>query len=208
MADPSRTIAYLRVSTARQDAGNQRLALLDFARKENIRIDDFIEISSSSRAPARERKLERLLGAVAAGDLVLVSELSRLGRSIGQIIALLDTLAKRSVRFCAVKENIRIDGAQDMPTKVMITLFALFAEIERDLVSERTKEGLAKARASGKLLGRPKGSLGRSKLDGRESEIKNYLTKGASKTSVARIVECSPHTLIRFIRSRNLMQGN
>ena len=90
---------------------------------------------------------------------------------------------------------------QDLQTKVMIALFVLFAEIERDLISERTKEGLAKARASGKLLGRPKGSLGQSKLDGREAEIKNYLMKGASKTSVAWIVECSPHTLDRFISS-------
>ena len=85
MENSSRTIAYLHVSTGRQDTGNQRLALLEFARKENIRIDDFIELSASSRAPARERKLERLLGAVAPGDLVLVSELSRLGRSIGQV---------------------------------------------------------------------------------------------------------------------------
>ena len=172
MADSSRTIAYLRVSIGRQDTGNQRLALLEFARQENIRLDDFIELSASSRVPPRERKLERLLGAVAPGDLVLVSELSPLGRSIRQIIALLDALAKRSVRFRAVKENIRTDGAPDMRTKVTIALFALFAEIERDLVSERTKEGLAKARASGKSLGRPKGSLGHSKFDGREAEIK------------------------------------
>ena len=130
--------------------GNQRLTLLEFARKESIRVDDFIELSASSRVPALERKLYRLLGTVAPGDLVLFNELFRLGRSVGQIITLLDTLAKQSVRFCAVKENIRIDGAQDMPTKVMIALFAQFAEIERDLVSERTKEGLVKARASGK----------------------------------------------------------
>ena len=115
---------------------------------------------------------------MAPGDLVLVSELSRLGRSIGQIIALLDALAKRSVRFRAVKENFRIDGAQDMPTKVIIALFALFAEFEKDLVSERTKEGLAKTRVSGKLLGCPKGSLGQSKLDGREAAIKKLSDEG------------------------------
>ena len=100
------------------------MTLLEFARKESIRVDNFIELSASSRVPARERKLYRLLGTVAPGDLVLFNELSRLGRSVGQIITLLDTLAKQSVRFCAVKENIRIDGAQDMPTKVMIALFA------------------------------------------------------------------------------------
>ncbi len=111
MADSSRTIAYLRVSTGRQDTGNQRFALLEFARGEIIRLDDFIELSASSRVPVCERKLERLLGAVAPGDLVLISDLSRLVRLIGQIIALLDALVKRSVSFRAVKENIRINGA-------------------------------------------------------------------------------------------------
>ena len=94
---------------------------------------------------------------------MVVSELSRLGRSLGQIVAILDALAKAGVAFVAMKENIRIEGQRDIQTKVMTTLFALFAEVERDLISERTREGLAQARASGRKLERPKGSLGVSK---------------------------------------------
>ena len=89
-----------------------------------------------------------------------MSELSRLGRSLGQIVTILDALAKAGVACVALKENIRVDGERDIQTKVMTTLFALFAEVERDLISERTREGLARARSSGRKLGRPKGSLG------------------------------------------------
>ena len=91
------------------------------------------------------------------GDQLVVTELSRLGRSLGQIVAILDALAKEPVSFIAIKENIRVEGKQDIQTKVMTTLFALFAELERDLISERTREGLARARSTGKKLGRPKG---------------------------------------------------
>ena len=97
----------------------------------------------------------QLLGSLEAGDRLVVSELSRLGRSLGQVIQLVDELVKRKVRFTAIKEAIRFEGKQDMQTKVMIALFGLFAEVERDLISERTKEGLAAARAKGRLLGRP-----------------------------------------------------
>ena len=109
------------------------------------------------------------------GDRVVVSELSRLGRSLGQIVAILDTLAKAGVVFVALKENIHVDGKHDIQTKVMTTLFALFAEVERDLISERTREGLAKAKSSGRKLGRPKGSLGVSRLDGKEDDIRHFL---------------------------------
>ena len=98
------------------------------------------------------------------GDRLVVSELSRLGRSLGQVVAVLDALAKAGVAFVALKENIRVEGKRDIQTKVMTTLFALFAEVERDLISERTREGLARARSSGRKLGRPKGSLGVSRL--------------------------------------------
>ena len=86
---------------------------------------------------------------------------SRLGRSLGQIVTILDALAKAGVAFVALKGNIRVEGRRDIQTKVMTTLFALFAEVERDLISERTREGLARARSSGRKLGRPKGSLAR-----------------------------------------------
>ena len=155
-----KTVAYLRVSTARQDAGSQRLAILEYARREGLRIDDFIEATASTRTNAKRRRLDQLMAALESGDRLVVSELSRLGRSLGEVVAMLDTVAKAGVIFVAIKENIRFEGRQDLQTKVMTTLFALFADVERDLISERTREGLAKARASGKKLGRPKGSLG------------------------------------------------
>ena len=111
-------------------------------------------------------------------DRLVVSELSRLGRSLGQIVTILDALAKAGVAFVALKENIRVDGERDIQTKVMTTLFALFAEVERDLISERTSEGLARAKSSGRKLGRPKGSLGVSRLDGKEDEIRHFLESG------------------------------
>ena len=101
-------------------------------------------------------------------------------------MTILEALAKGGVALVALKENIRVEGKQDIQTKVMTTLFALFAEVERDLISERTREGLARARASGRKLGRPKGSLGVSRLDGREKENRRFLELGVSKSAIAK----------------------
>ena len=136
------------------------------------------------------------------GDRLIVSALSRLGRSLGQIVAILDALAKAGVAFVAMKENIRIEGKRDIQTKVMSTLFALFAEVERDLISERTREGLA--RASGRKLGRPKGSLGVSRLNGKEDDILRFLELGVSKTAIAKLTGVSRTTLYSFMRTRGL----
>ncbi len=130
--------------------------------------------------------------------------IKRMGRSVGEIITTVDTLVRKKIRFIAVKEGIRLNGSQDMRTKVMVTMFSLFAEIERDLISMRTKEGLAAAKASGKRLGRPKGVLGKSKLDGREDEIKRLLALGVSKASIAKITGVDRSTLYNFIKSRGL----
>jgi DNA invertase Pin-like site-specific DNA recombinase len=178
--------------------------LLDHARQERFAIDRFIGAQVSSRKGRDRMRIEELFGTLDPGDRLVVSELSRLGRSLGQVIQLVDELVKRKVRFTAVKENIRFEGKQDLQTKVMIALFGLFAEVERDLISERTKEGLAAARAKGRLLGRPKGSLGHSKLDGQEREIRILLETEVSKASIAKIVGVSSTDLRHFIRTRKL----
>ena len=182
-----KTVAYLRVSTPQQDVSSQRLAILEYAQKHDLHIDDFIEATASGQASEKRRRLDELTSALQPGDRLVVSELSRLGRSLGQVVAVLDALAKAGVAFVALKENIRVEGKRDIQTKVTTTLFALFAEVERDLISERTREGLAKARASGRKLGRPKGSLGVSRLDGKEDEIRHFLELGVSKTAIAKI---------------------
>ena len=137
-----KTIAYLRVSTNQQDANSQKLAILDYAQKHNLKIDALIEATASSRQSTTKRRIDELMSVLKEGDRLIISELSRLGRSLGQVITILDNLVRQKVAFIAIKENIKIDGAQDIQTKVMVALFALFAEVERDLISERTKEGL------------------------------------------------------------------
>jgi DNA invertase Pin-like site-specific DNA recombinase len=199
-----KTIAYLRVSMGSQDLANQKLAVLDYARQKRFGIDRFVEVQASSRKGRDQRRIEELLDSLAAGDRLVISELSRLGRSLGQVIQIVDELVKRKVRFTAIKEGIRFEGKQDLQTKVMIALFGLFAEVERDLISERTKEGLAAARAKGRLLGRPKGSLGTSKLNGKEGEIRMLLEKEVSKRSIAKIMDVSTTNLRHFIRTRKL----
>jgi len=203
-----KTVAYLRVSKDTQDVNHQRLAILQFAQKERIQVDWFIEVTVSSRKSVKERKIDMLLEQLFEGDMLIVSELSRMGRSVGEIITILDTLVKKQIRFLSVKEGIRLDSFQDcedIQTKVMITLFGLFAEIERKLISMRTKEALATAKAAGKKLGRPKGILGESKLDSRKEEIMQLLALGVPKTIIARITGVDRSTIYHFIKSRGLI---
>ena len=198
------TVAYLRISTGGQSLDSQRLAILDYAHRHGLLVQTFVEAHASARHPGAKQGVATLLEQLHPGDLLLVSELSRLGRSVGQIIQLVDRLLKQQVRLVAIKEHIHLNGAQDLQTKVMITLFGLFAEIERDLIAERTKEGLAAARAKGRLPGRPKGVLGTSKLTGHEAEIQHLLAKTVSKASIAKILGVSRSTLHAFIQSRRL----
>lgn len=200
-----KTIAYLRVSKDTQDVKNQKLAILEFAHKEAVKIDNFMEITVSSRKSTKERKINLLLEQLASGDTLIVSELSRMGRSVAEIITTIDTLVQREIRLLSVKEGIRLDEDQSLQSKVMVTMFSLFAEIERELISMRTREALAVAKARGTKLGRPKGSKGKSKLDGREEEIKRLLGLKVSKTSIAKITGVDRGTLCHFIKSRELL---
>ena len=193
-----KTIAYLRVSKDSQDVGNQRLAILEFARQEKFEVSAFMELSVSSRRSPKERQIDLLMAQLEPGDTLVVSELSRMGRSVGEVITTVDALLKQQVRFLAIKEGIRLAGKQDLHSKVMVTLFGLFAEIERELISMRTKEGLAAARASGKRLGQ-------SRLNGKEDEIQRLLDLRVSKASIAKITGVDRSTLYHFMRSRHLL---
>ena len=195
---------YIRVSTDKQTTENQKLAILDYCNHgKNLKVDDWIEVSVSSRKSSKDRKLDQLTEQLEAGDTLIVSELSRLGRSVGQVATLVDTLTKSGIKIISIKEDMVLNGNHNMQTKVMLTMFSLFAEIERDLISERTKEGLKRARAEGKLLGRPKG-LGKSKLDDKAAEIKDYMGKGVNLTNIARIYGVTYGTMKHFVDSRGL----
>jgi DNA invertase Pin-like site-specific DNA recombinase len=199
-----KTWGYLRVSTAKQDVQNQKLEILSYANTSKLTVDDFIAIEISSRRTMKERRIDELLEKLEVGDTLIVSELSRLGRSLGEIIQIVDNLIKKEIRFIAVKQGMIINGRNDIQTKVMITMFGLFAEIERDLLSERTKMGLANARAKGKTLGRPVGRLGKHKLDGKENEIRELLGYRVSKAAIARKYKVSRTCMVDFIQKRGI----
>jgi DNA invertase Pin-like site-specific DNA recombinase len=109
-----KTIAYVRVSTDAQDVTHQRLAILEFARTERMAVDEFLEIQASSRHSSKVRQLEVLLDSLERGDTLIVSELSRLGRSVGEIITMVDRLVHQQIRVFALKEGLRLTGAQDL----------------------------------------------------------------------------------------------
>ncbi len=197
------TIAYLRVSTDGQDLKNQKLEILDYAQKHSYTIDNWIEVKVSSKKSAKERLVDQLLEQLETGDCLILSELSRLGRSVGQIINIIDELIRKKVKVVIIKETMVINGKNDIATKTMITMFSLFAEIERDLISERTKAGLARAKAEGKLIGRPTGN-GKSKLNGKQSDIQDMLQKGVSRASISKLMDVSWPTLNHFIKTRGL----
>jgi DNA invertase Pin-like site-specific DNA recombinase len=202
----NRTIGYIRVSTVKQDAKNQKLEILEYAQKNEITVDEFIEVTISSRQNTKARKIDQLLEKLSPHDTLIVSELSRLGRSVGQVMTMIDRLIEGKVRVIAIKEkmDIKANGQKDTQTTVMVSMFSTFAEIERQLISERTKAGLAARKAQGVILGRPKGSQSPSKLDEHIQTIKNRLSNGYAKSAIARELKVSRPTLIHYIKSRNI----
>jgi DNA invertase Pin-like site-specific DNA recombinase len=194
---------YIRVSTDKQNTQNQKMAILEYANKHSLTIKNWIEIKASTRRTPSERRIDELLENLKTGDTLIVAELSRIGRSVGQIAIIVDQLIKAKIKVLFLKEDLNLSGTQTIQKKVVMTLFSLFAEIERDLISERTKEGLNRARAEGKLLGRPKGP-GKSKLDGKEAEIKKYLALKVGKASIAKIFGVSWPCIDNFIKKRKL----
>jgi DNA invertase Pin-like site-specific DNA recombinase len=192
-------IGYIRVSTNGQTVENQRLAIYD----AGYRPDHWFEVNASSRKSLAHRRITELLELVNPLDTVVVAELSRLGRSVGQVAILVNELVSKKVELHCLKERIRIGGGEalDLQTKVMVTMFSLFAEIERDLISERTKEGLSRALGEGKKLGRPKG-LGKSKIDERGAEVSEWVRLGVSQSSMAKMLGVSPSTVAHYIKTR------
>ncbi len=144
----NKTIAYIRTSCDKQDLNNQKLEILEYARRKDIKVDDFIEIEASSRKTAIERRIEELVERLAGFDTLLVTELSRLGRSTAEVMSLVNDLIKRNIRLIVIKQGLD-SNHQDMGSKVLITMFCLFAELERDLISQRTREALASKKRQG-----------------------------------------------------------
>jgi DNA invertase Pin-like site-specific DNA recombinase len=199
-----KTIAYLRASTDKQDLNNQKLAIFEYARKNQLEVHDFIQITISSSRTNKERRIDEMLTALHPLDTLIVTELSRLGRSTAQIIDLVNALIKKQVRIIAIKQNLDIKQ-HDMNSKIITALFSLFAELERDLISLRTKEALASKKLQGIQLGKPKGTIQKSKFDKDVPKIKELLALGLSVRKIATFLGCTNHIgLNSYINKRNI----
>lgn len=199
-------IAYLRASTDKQDLNHQKLELLEFARKKSLAIDEFVEITISSRKTSKQRRIDELLSILNEGDTLLVTELSRLGRSTAEVISLVNSLALRNIRAIILKQNLDI-SQQDMNSKVILTLFSLFSELERDLISLRTKEALASKKRQGQILGKPKGTIQKSKFDQHADKITELLEYDLSIRKIAKVLGYKSHIALNtYINKRKMKE--
>lgn len=203
----SKTIAYIRTSTDKQDLNNQKLEIFEYAKKHKLTVDDFIQMSISSRKNSKERRIDEMMEKLDGADTLIVTELSRLGRSTAEVIGLVNELINKKVRVIVIKQKLDI-CQHDMTSKVMITLFSLFSELERDLISLRTKEALASKRAQGIKLGKPKGTIQASKFDKDADKIKELLKLGLSVRKIANYLGYNNHIgLNMYVKKRNLRQA-
>lgn len=189
---------YIRVSTDRQTVENQRFELTRFAKSQGMKIDKWVEESISGTVPWKKRALGSLIHHMRPDDILLCSELSRLGRTIFMILEVLNHCLKAGVRVWSIKDGFRL--GDDLSSKVLAFAFALSAEVERNLISQRTREALARRRAIGVQLGRPQGKNVRSKLDFYASEIQSLLNKGCSHKQIAKVFQVHPQTVSRFLK--------
>jgi len=191
---------YVRVSTDRQNTENQKFEIRNFAKQNNIVINEWIEEKVSSMQDLQKRKLGKLIGRAKEGDLIIASELSRLGRNLLQIMGMLNHLMNCGVRVWTIKDGYRL--GDDISSKVLAFAFELSAEIERKLISQRTKEALARVKAGGKSLGRPVGRRNSiSKLTSRASTVRHLLSNGCSHSEAARKLKVHRNTLMAFLKS-------
>lgn len=197
------TWAYYRVSTEEQTVESQKIGVLDYAKRLNLNIDrEIIDDGVSGTVLAKDRNLNKILKQAKQGDKVIVSELSRLGRSTSDVLNTCQIFIKRGIDCYFVKQSMALDNTP--MGKMMVAILSAFAEMERDLISQRTKEGLARVKAQGKVLGRRIGSGGFSKLDDKEEEIKQLVERGYNKNQLAKKFNVSFCCVHKFCNSKNI----
>jgi len=190
---------YIRVSSDKQTTENQHFEITNYSKAKDLPINEWIEETISATKKLSDRKFGRLLEKMQKGDILIVTELSRLGRNLMQIMSILHTCMEKDIKVFTIKE--RYELGNNINSKVLAFAFGLSAEIERTLISQRTKEALARKRAEGVILGRPKGSKSKvKKLTGKEAEIKTLLDKKVSKSAIARILGVHRLTVAEFVK--------
>ncbi len=196
-----KTIGYLRVSTADQDLDKNKSDILHLANEEKLGTVEWVEEKASGKINWRKRKIAQVIDSLKEGDTVLVSELSRLGRSMLECMEILSIALEKKITIYAVKGNWQLD--QSIQSKIIAMAFSMAAEIERDLISQRTKEALAARKRQGVKLGRPKGT-GKSKLDQYKPEIEALLKNGATQKFIAQRYDATEATVSRWVKKQGL----
>ena len=192
---------YIRASSDKQTVENQRFEITNFCEKNSLTIDVWVEETISGMTRVENRKLGKLLKKMKKGDVLICSELSRLGRNLLMIMGVLNECMNRDIQVWTIKDNYRLGS--DISSKVLAFAFGLSAEIERNLISQRTREALARKKAEGVVLGRPKGSKSaKTKLTGQEKRIKELLDKRVSYSAIGRILGVHRLTVSSFVRER------
>lgn len=192
---------YIRVSTDRQTVENQRYEIKRFCESQGMQVDKWISETISGAKEVNKRRLGQLLNGVQKDDIIICSEISRLGRSLFMIMSILNHCMDVGAKVWTIKDNYRL--GDDITSKVLAFAFGLSAEIERRLISQRTKEALARKKAEGVKLGRPPGP-GKRMLDGKEEQIKKLIEAGLTKVEMSRLYNVNEATLHRFLTAKNL----
>jgi len=198
--------AYIRVSTDQQNIENQRYEILKFASEKKIHVEQWLDETISGTKKVEDRKLGSLLKKMQEGDVLIISELSRLGRSLMEVMSILHNCMEKNIKVFTTKE--RYELGNNINSKVLAFAFGLSAEIERNMISQRTKEALARKKSEGKTLGRPKGSYAkRTKLTGKEDDIRELLRKNISVSAIGRILGVNRLTVGAFIKRHQLKEN-
>jgi DNA invertase Pin-like site-specific DNA recombinase len=191
---------YVRVSTAHQNVENGRFEIARFAQKSGFAIDKWVIEQISSTEGLSRRKLGVLVKKLKSDDILITTEISRLGRNLLEVMELLHFCLKTGCQVWTIKENYRL--GKDIQSKVMAFAFGISAEIERNLISSRTKEALQRVKGGGKKLGRPRGKSKKVKLSPKSREVKRLLRKGLKKREIAKQLQVSPTTLYDYLRNK------
>ena len=182
-------IGYIRISTEQQSMENQKHKLLEYAQNNKIIIDEFIELEISSKKDQKERLLDKVFEKLKGGDTFICTELSRLGRNMLEILNLIEKFNSTDIKLIFTNQPELSTNKNEALSSLLLVIYGYFAQTEREIISQRTKQGLAAARASGKTLGRPKGVKNKNRvLDPFKDEIKKYLEMGLMQTNILKII--------------------
>jgi len=200
----AQNVAYLRVSTLDQNLGKNKSEILHLANEKNLGQVRFVEEKVSGKVSWRQRKIAGVLEELKAGDTILLSEFSRLGRSMLECMEIISVAVQKGIRIYTVKGGWQLDDT--IQSKVMAMVFAMAAEIERDLIAKRTRQALAVKKAAGIRLGRPKGA-GKSKLDAYRIEIEALLNNGSTQQFIAKRYGTTKQNLANWLNKNNLQRA-